>query len=250
MNQANKQVAKVALVTGSARRIGAEIVKTLHATGFKVVIHCHQNQVNAQSLAKTLNQQRPDSALVLQKNLSDPDAAFFLIQKTIAWAGRLDALINNASVFSRSNSLSSSADEWESVFELNVKAPYLLSLEARSYLAQHQGIIINITDIHAQKPLNGYAVYCQSKAALEMQTKALACEFAPLIRVNGIAPGAIAWPERGNALSMELQEKIIAKTPLNRHGEPLFIAKAVLSLIENPFITGQILNVDGGRSIA
>lgn len=135
------------------------------------------------------------------------------------------------------------------LFTLNLKAPYLLSLKAQSHLAQHQGTIINITDIHAQKPLKGYTAYCQSKAALEMQTKALACEFAPLIRVNAIAPGAIAWPEQDNALSAEIQAKIIAQTPLKRHGDPQYIGLAVLSFIENPFITGQILNVDGGRSV-
>lgn len=250
MNQANKQVAKVALVTGSARRIGASVVKTLHKAGFRVVIHCHSSMLEAKALAEPLNQQCQDSALVLQKDLIDPDAASFLITKTMNWAGRLDVLINNASVFSRGDCLSIKPEEWDRLFELNLKAPYLLSLKAKPHLAESQGVIINITDIHAQKPLKGYAAYCQSKAALEMQTKALAQEFAPCIRVNAIAPGAIAWPENENTLSAENQEKIIAQTPLKCHGNPQYIGQAVLSLIDNPFITGQILNVDGGRSIS
>ena len=135
------------------------------------------------------------------------------------------------------------------LFDTNVKVPFLLSLAARPLLRQQRGAIINITDIHAEKPLLGYSVYCQSKAALEMQTKTLAREFSPEIRVNAVAPGAIAWPEHANRLSSEEQQKIIDKTPLKCHGEPEYVAQAVLALGENPFITGQVLKVDGGRSL-
>lgn len=249
MNQANKQAAKVALVTGAARRIGAAIVKHLHQAGFKVLIHCHHSLAEAQALAKTLNQRCPDSAHVLQKDLAAPNAAQELIVATLSWAGRLDLLVNNASIFKRSDITTFNETTWNALFNLNVKLPYLLSLAAYPYLAKHQGVIINLTDIHADKPLKEYAEYCQSKAALAMQTKALAREFAPKVRVNAVAPGAIAWPEQDNTLSTQLQEQIIAKTPLKRHGEPTFIAQAVLALAENSFITGQILKVDGGRSL-
>lgn len=249
MNQANKQAVKVALVTGAARRIGAEIVKELHQAAFKVVIHCHRSLEEAQILAETLNRQDPDSALVLQQDLCLPNAAKQLIAATIAWAGQLDLLVNNASVFTKTDLSSFNESKWDNLFSTNVKAPFLLSLEARTYLATQQGQIINITDIHGDRPLKGYAEYCQTKAALIMQTKALAREFAPEVRVNAIAPGAIAWPEKDNSLTNDLQAKIIHNTPLKKHGSPAYIAQAVLALVANSFITGECLKVDGGRSL-
>lgn len=250
MNPINKQDAKVALVTGGARRIGAAIVKKLHGAGYKVVIHCHHALNEAHALALALNEQRLDSAFVLQRELTEPEAAQEIMSTITDWAGRLDLLVNNASVFIRTDTTDLVAKDWDILFNTNAKAPFLLSLAARPLLARTQGVIINLTDIHAQKPLSNYAIYCQSKAALEMQTKVLAREFAPEIRVNAIAPGAIAWPEETNSLTREEQQKIIAKTPLKQHGNPDFIAQALLALVENPFITGQILNVDGGRSTA
>lgn len=249
MNQANKQEAKVALVTGGARRIGAAVVKKLHEAGFRVVIHCRHSLNEAHVLAVSLNNQRVDSAYVLQRELTDSIAAEEMITTAVEWAGRLDLLVNNASIFTRTDCLSLVSEEWDTLFNINVKAPFLLSLAARSALANRLGAIINLTDTHAERPLKGYSVYCQTKAALEMQTKSLAREFAPEIRVNAIAPGAIAWPEDANSLSAKEQQNIIAKTPLKRHGSPEFIAQAVLTLAENPFITGQILKVDGGRGL-
>jgi pteridine reductase len=249
LNQADKQENKVALVTGAARRIGAAIVTQLHQANFRVVIHCHQSLAEAQVLAQTLNQQRPDSALILQKDLGAPCMAKELIAAVVAWAGRLDLLVNNASVFKRSECSVFNETDWDTLFTTNVKVPFLLSLAAHPYLALKQGAIINITDVHADKPLKNYAAYCQSKAALAMQTKALAREFAPKVRVNAVAPGAIAWPEHENVLSLELQQRIIAQTPLKRRGEPSCVAQAVLALAENLFITGEILHVDGGRGI-
>jgi pteridine reductase len=249
LNPANKQEAKVALVTGGARRIGAVIVKTLHQAGYKVVIHCHSSLTQAHKLAAELNQERIDSAFVVAEELTQEEAAQNIVRTVNDWAGRLDVLVNNASVFMRSEQASFSNEQWQRMFDVNVKAPYLLSLASHFLLQKHEGCIINITDIHAEKPLKGYALYCQSKAALDMQTKALAREFAPEVRVNAVAPGAIAWPESGNTLSLEQQEQIINKTPLKRHGDPLCIAQALLALVENSFITGQILKVDGGRSV-
>ncbi|WP_420795612.1 pteridine reductase [Legionella jamestowniensis] len=250
MTQANKQAVKVALVTGAARRIGAAIVSKLHEANFKVVIHCHQSLDDAQKLAALLNKHRQDSALVISQNLNQSEASNKLITATLNWGMRLDLLVNNASVFSRTNLAKQDEKSFNELFDTNVKVPFFLSLEAFPHLATYQGAIINLTDIHAERPLKDYAVYSQSKAALAMQTKALAKEFAPNVRVNAIAPGAIAWPEHDNSLSLEIQQKIIEQTLLKRHGHPEFIAQAVLALAENPFITGQILNVDGGRSIS
>ncbi len=233
--------APVVLITGSARRIGADIAKHLHQAGFNVVVHCHQSTLEAKILVDALNQEREDSAVWFNCDLYQPDSAEWLIQQTIHWTGRLDVLINNASVFSREA-------DWERMFTLNVKVPFDLSQKAYPYLAQSQGCIVNITDIHASTPLKGYYVYCQSKAALLMQTKSLAQEFAPRVRVNAVAPGAIAWPEADNSLSEAQKNAIIAKTALKRHGEPRFIAEATLAFIQQTFVTGQSLAVDGGRS--
>lgn len=249
MNQSNTQAAKVALVTGGARRIGAAIIKKLHTSGYRVVIHCRSALQESDDLAKHLNEQRLDSAIVLQKEFTEHNAADEIISKINHWAGRLDLLVNNASVFKRTDGQFVNEADWQYLFTVNVHTPFLLSLAARPLLTQYRGAIINLTDIHADKPLKGYSVYCQTKAALEMQTKSLAREFAPEVRVNAVAPGAIAWPEDENSLSKEAQQKIIEKTPLKSHGSPEFIAQAVLALAENAFITGQILKVDGGRSL-
>lgn len=248
LNQANKQ-APVALVTGGARRIGAAIARHLHQAGFRVLIHYHHSHDEARALAHDLNQTHANSVHTLCADLMVKQSATQLITHTINWAGRLDLLVNNASLFKKTPADALDEADWDALFTTNVKAPFWLSHAAYPQLKLQRGSIINITDIHADKPLKDYAVYCQSKAALSMQTQALAIEFAPLVRVNAIAPGAIAWPEQDNALSKTLQQKIIAKTPLKQHGNPLFIAKAVLSLAENPFITGQTLKVDGGRSL-
>ena len=248
MKSDNKQPIPVALVTGAARRIGAEIARTLHQEGFRVAIHCHQSLSDATQLARVLNAQRADSACVVQADLSQSDAVSTVIDAVINWAGSLHVLVNNASLFIRSNLASPVLES--ALYAVNVFAPWRLSLTARPWLAATHGCIINITDIHAEKPLKGYAEYCQTKAALAMQTKALAREFAPQIRVNAVAPGAVMWPEDGNALSLEAKEKIISQTPLKMHGNPEYIAQALLALITNPFITGQVLAVDGGRSTA
>lgn len=237
----------MALVTGGARRIGAAIVNALHSAGYRLAIHCHASISEAHVLAKKLNEIRSNSAFVLEQELTQADAVKVIMTKVIDWAGRLDVLVNNASVFIRSELDGFNPENWERLFAINVGAPYQLSMAARPYLMKQQGSIINITDTHADKPLKGYAEYCQSKAALAMQTKALAQAFAPEIRVNSVAPGATVWPEFQNALSGLEQQKIMNKTLLKCHGHPNYIAQAVLSLVQNPFITGQTLKVDGGR---
>ncbi|KTC99322.1 pteridine reductase [Legionella erythra] len=244
-----KQEDRVALVTGGARRIGASIVQFLHQAGFKVAIHCHQSSTEAANLAKLLNNLQANSAEVIQCDLQRSDAGASIINDVTRWAGRLDLLVNNASVFFRTDTQQWQVDDQNRLFQINVFAPFALSTAAFPWLQLQKGSIVNITDIHADNPLKGYALYCQSKAALAMQTKALAREFAPLVRVNAVAPGAIAWPEHENSLSLSAREQIIARTPLKSHGQPEYIAQAVLALANNAFITGQILKVDGGRSL-
>lgn len=243
MNQTNKQDAPVAFISGAAKRIGAVIAQHLHDAGFRIMIHCHCSTDLAEKMSKSMNQRRSNSAKIVVADLCDTTKLDYLIPDTVLWAGRLDLLVNNASIFSRS------AEKWDELFAIHVKAPYLLSEAAFPYLSRTQGSIINITDIHAEQPLKGYSVYCQSKAALLMQTLSLAREYAPSVRVNAVAPGAILWPEEDNQLSVDQQQLIINKTPLKRHGNPEFIAQAVSALVNNPFITGQTLRVDGGRSL-
>ena len=237
------------LVTGGARRIGASIVKALHRQGYSVALHCHHSVEEAQLLAGELNRQRQASCKVFVADLADSKAIDEMVEEVIAWRGELFGLINNASVFFPTVLGEVDDAAWERLFTINVKACWLLSEKFYPWLAKNQGSIVNITDIHGEKPLKAYSVYCMSKAALVMQTQALALEYAPKVRVNGIAPGAIAWPEGENTLSEVQQQAIINKTPLKKHGHPDYIAQAVLNLHSNPFITGQILAVDGGRSL-
>lgn len=248
MNRPDTQ-APVALITGAARRIGAAIAEYLQQNGYQIIVHCYQSKKDAQSLVDKMNHSRPASARLLVADLTDKAAVFSLVQETISWAGKLHLLVNNASIFKPSDLNPMNDLYWDELFVTNVRAPYWLSLAAYPYLVKTNGVIVNITDIHADKPLTGYAEYCQTKAALTMQTKALAREFAPHVRVNAVAPGAIAWPEDENELDKATQEKIIKNTPLHTHGHPDYIAKAVFALAENPFITGQTLRVDGGRSV-
>lgn len=249
LNCINTQVNKVALITGGARRIGAAIVQQLHSSGYCVAIHCNTSLLEAQALAQQLNQQRAGSALVIVQDLLQANAAMTLIAAVERHFGQLDVLINNASVFIRTPQGACCAEQWDTLFATNVKTPYFLSIAAYPLLKKQHGCIINISDIHAQRPLKDYAVYCQTKAALNLQTKALARELAPHVRVNAIAPGAIIWPEADNALARQQQEAIINNTPLKKHGSPLYIAQTVEALVINSFITGQIIHVDGGRSI-
>ncbi|WP_133128077.1 pteridine reductase [Legionella nagasakiensis] len=248
MKQTN-HAAPVALITGAARRIGASIAWHLQQAGFRVIVHFNRSQKEADALVQKMNQDKPESARALNGDLTIKEVCYQLVTEAANWAKRLDLLVNNASVFKRTDFSNLVEDDWDNLFNTNVRAPFWLSHASRPYLTKQKGCIINMTDIHTDKPLKDYAIYCQSKAALAMQTKALAREFAPSIRVNAIAPGAIAWPEGNNTLSNIVREKIIAQTPLHTHGNPIVIAQAVLALVKNPFITGETLHVDGGRRL-
>jgi pteridine reductase len=241
--------APVALITGGARRVGATIARRLHAAGYDVVIHYRASAAAAEALRAELEHRRADSVLCLPAELADVERLPELVAATIARFGRLDALINNASAFYPTPVGNTRVAEWNELFASNAQAPYFLSQAAAAELARRQGSILNLVDLYATQPLPGHAVYCMAKAALAMMTLALARDLAPDVRVNGIAPGAVLWPEAGK--SEAEQQAMIARTPLRRAGHPDDVAGAALFLLRDaPFVTGQILRVDGGRSIA
>ena len=239
---------KVALVTGSAKRIGKEIVKTLHQAKYRVVIHCNHSIDSAQQLANELNSIHPNTAKVIQADLTEHSNTITdLGHKAQALYGRLDLLVNNASSFYPTSIGSVDETIWNDLMGTNLKAPFFLSQACQTALTKTQGNIINIVDIHADRPLKDYPVYCMAKAALAMLTKSLSRELAPNIRVNGIAPGAILWHE--NELSDNDKNTVINEIALQRLGNPQDIAQGILYLINAEYITGQIIAIDGGRSV-
>ena len=247
----NTSALPVAFITGSAKRLGRQTAITLHNAGYKVIIHCNHSRDDAAALAHTLNQQRANSAAVLQADLLDEQGWSTLAASATDCFGRLDVLVNNASSFFPTPIAQSSTAHWQDLFGSNVKAPYFLSQALAPELAKQRGAIINMVDIHAEKPLSGHSLYCMAKAALLMMTKSLALELAPTITVNGIAPGAILWPpEQSVQLSEQDKAAILRQIPLNTLGSPQDIANTVLFLVQSPYITGQILAVDGGRSLS
>lgn len=240
-------VQPVALVTGSARRIGAVIVQTLHAAGYRVVVHCRHSRQDADRLVAGLDQQRRDSAVVITADLAVQGEAARLVEHAVRQWGRLDLLVNNASSFFPTPIGNTGEEQWDDLIGSNLRAPFFLSQAAAPHLAKRRGAIVNIIDVHAERPLAEHAVYCAAKAGLHMLTRAMAKDMGPGVRVNGVAPGAILWPESG--VSETGKQAIVAATPLQRTGSPQDVADAVLFLARGEFITGQILAVDGGRSL-
>ena len=239
---------KVVLVTGAARRIGAAIVTCLHANGARVAIHYRGSADDAEALAATLNADRPNSAQAFQADLLSPAAIPDLVAAVVGWGGRLDGLVNNASTFYPTPVGTINEDNWTDLIGSNLKAPLFLSQEVIPHLKDSGGAIVNIVDIHSRRPLRDHTVYGPAKAALAMLTRSLAKDLAPGIRVNGVSPGAILWPEDG--MTDEVQDSILRQVPLERAGEPDDIASCVLYLLRDaPYVTGQIIAVDGGRSI-
>lgn len=240
--------APVVLVTGAARRVGAEIARHLHARGARVALHCRHSRAEADALADALNTLRPGSAAVFVADLLETPALQGLVEAVVACFGRLDGLVNNASSFFPTALGEINEAAWADLIGSNLKAPLFLAQSAAPYLRNHGGGIVNIVDIHAERPLKGYALYCAAKAGLQGLTRALALDLAPHIRVNGVAPGAIEWPEDGQFEQTE-REAIVAHTLLGRVGSPADIARTVgFLLFDAPYITGQIIAVDGGRS--
>lgn len=239
----------VALVTGAARRIGAQIARTLHAAGYDLALHYHGSQAEMDALQAALNAARPDSVITLQADLSQFDRLPELIARSVGRFGRLDALVNNASVFTATDFGSSTPQQWDAIFAVNARAPYFLAQSAAPHLRRSKGAIVNITDLYAQQALAGHALYTMSKAALAQMTRALAVELAPEVRVNAIAPGAILWPEDSSADDTR-REAILQRTPLARTGQAEEVAAAVLWLLRDAgFTTGHSLPLDGGRQL-
>lgn len=240
---------RVALITGAARRVGAVIARTLHARGMNVILHYRASGGEAGALRDQLNAIRPDSAICQHCDLHHTHALDALIQQSLRAWGRLDALINNASTFYPTPVGAITEEHWDDLMGSNLKAPLFLSQAAAPHLRQHQGCIINITDIHAQRPLKNHTVYSIAKAGLAMLTKSLARELGPEIRVNAVAPGAIMWPEK--EMDEIVKQRIIAGTALKRQGEPGDVARAVLFLVRDAeYISGEIITVDGGRGLS
>lgn len=246
MNAPTVVVNKVALVTGGARRIGAAIVRALHDDGMDVVIHCNRSRPQADALAAELNEARPGSSRVITADLGD-DTALHALADGIKEHGGLDLLVNNASSFYPTPVGTVSAAQWDDLVGTNMRAPFFLAQALTPTLRACHGSIVNIIDIHAQRPMKDHAVYCAAKAGLAMLTRALARELGPEVRVNGVAPGAILWPEAD--MSEYIQAQIVDATALKRAGTPEDIAEAVRYLARARYVTGQIIAVDGGRSI-
>ncbi|MEH6457289.1 MAG: pteridine reductase [Cocleimonas sp.] len=245
-----KLAGKVALVTGAARRIGATTVKMLHQHGATVVVHYRNSKTDAEQLCDDLNRIRPDSCFIQQAELAEIDSLNQMVEAVIEKAGGLDILINNASSFFPTKVGEITEDQWDNLFSSNLKAPLFLSQAAAPHLIKSQGCIVNMVDIHAERPLTEHPVYCAAKAGLLMLTKSLAKELGPNVRVNGVSPGAILWPETdGNSAEVTLEHQVLLdKTSLKREGSPDDIAQAIYFLVaEAPYITGHIIPVDGGR---
>lgn len=238
----------VALVTGSARRIGATIATALHAEGANVVIHYRTSADEADTLAARLNAARDDSALSLRADLLDTAGLPGFIDSVVAWHGRLDILINNASSFYPTPLGTVSERQWDDLVGSNFKAPLFLSQAALPELRKTRGSIVNLIDIHARRPLRDHPVYGSAKAGLAMLTLSLAKDLAPDVRVNGVAPGAILWPE--DEMTDATRQSILEQIPLGRPGDPADVAGCIVYLARDAgYVTGQIIAVDGGRSV-
>jgi pteridine reductase len=239
---------QVLLITGGARRVGAAIVRGLHAAGANVLLHYRSSAAAANALAEELNAIRPASVAIHAADLLHPAAAAEIVAAALRRFGRIDILINNASSFYPTQVGQITATQWDDLIGSNLQAPLFLSQAAAPALRLQRGLIINIVDIHGLRPLKGHVVYSVAKAGLAMLTRSLARELGPEVRVNGIAPGPVLWPE--SPIAAGLQQEIVEKTALKRHGTPEDIARTALFLAKDaPYITGQIIAVDGGRSV-
>ncbi|MFQ5488122.1 MAG: pteridine reductase [Gammaproteobacteria bacterium] len=237
---------RVALITGAARRVGAVIAETLHQQGMNLVLHYRSSGTEAEALCERLNQARPASAITLACDLHDTARLPSLAAQATAQWGRLDALVNNASTFYPTPVGKITGQHWDDLLGSNLKAPLFLSQAVAGPLGEQGGCIVNITDIHAQRPLKSYPVYSIAKAGLVMLTRSLARELGPEIRVNAVAPGAIMWPEQ--EMDEIVKQRIITRTALKRQGQPADVARAVLFLIRDAdYISGEVIAVDGGR---
>ncbi len=234
-------------MTGAAKRLGAAIARALHAEGMNLLLHYNKSEAEAQTLAAELNALRADSAAVAQADLANIQGLDSLVKAALQWQG-LDVLVNNASAFRPTPLGSVGEDDWDEIMASNLKAPFFLSQAAAVHLKKNHGCIVNMLDIHARRPLKQHTLYSTAKAGLAMLTLSLARELGPEVRVNGVAPGPILWPETG--MDAAAKKAILEATALKRKGSPEDIAGAVLYLVRDAeYVTGQIISVDGGRSI-
>ena len=241
---------KVVLITGGAKRVGASICRLLHGGGAKLMIHYRNSVGEARALQSELNLRRPNSAAIIQGDLLNLAVLPSLIQETVSHFGQLDVLINNASSYYATEVGEIGDDQWEDLIGSNLKAPLFLAQAAAHELRKQQGCIINITDMHVERPKKGYVVYSVAKAGLVTLTKSLAQELGPEVRVNAVAPGPVHWPEDNPQFDEVYRQRVISQTLLKRIGECDDVAKAVRFLIQDaPFITGQVIRVDGGSSL-
>ena len=236
---------KTALITGGAARIGAQIVKTLHHNQFNIIIHCNQSKDKAQLLCDELNLIRANSVEIVSGNLNNIDELDSLVSSIES----IDLLVNNASIFYPKSVEDSEMRDWDDVININLKAPFFLSKGLSKTLSKNDGSIINIIDIHSERPLKKHAIYNISKAGLKMLTQTLAKELAPKIRVNGVSPGSILWPQDSAEISEDDKNLMLERIALHRQGSPQDIADTVLFLANSNYITGQIINIDGGRTL-
>jgi pteridine reductase len=241
---------RTVLVTGAARRIGAAIARKLHAAGARVVLHCHRSREEAEALRTELESARRDSCAIVQGDLLQTAGLPRLIEDAVRAFGSLDGLVNNASSFYATPLGKIDLRAWEDLIGTNLRAPLFLAQAAAPHLRARQGAIVNVVDIHAERPLREFVVYSVAKGGLATLTRSLALELAPEVRVNGVAPGAIVWPEEGAHFSEAERARIASQTPLERIGSPDDVAGAVkYFLFDAPFVTGEILAVDGGRHL-
>ena len=248
MQESEPLSGRCVFVTGGAKRLGAAMARSLHAAGASVVVHYHRSREAADQLVAELHAVRAGSTLAVSGDLNDVDCLPALVARAVERFGRIDVLINNASTFYPTPVGTITAAQFDDLVGTNLRAPLFLSQAAAPALRETRGLIINMVDIHARRPLRAHPVYSAAKAGLVMLTKSLARELGPEVRVNGIAPGPVLWPERD--LDESLKAEIVAKTALKRSGSPEDIARTALFLAtEAPYVTGQVIAVDGGRSL-
>jgi len=248
--QENDLTGKVALITGGARRVGAQIGRTLHAHGMNLVIHYRSSSDDARALQAELERQRPKSVTLVKGDLLNVAQLPDIVGTAAAAFSRLDVLVNNASSFYPTPLGQATEAQWDDLFGTNLKAPFFLAQAAAPHLKKTHGCIVNIADIHADRPIKRYPIYCMAKAGVVMLTKSLARDLAPDVRVNAIAPGTIMWPEGAAQVTEAQKQEMLGRIPLQRSGGPDDIARTALFLIRDAgYINGQVIAVDGGRTV-
>lgn len=241
---------KVVLITGGARRVGAEVAQTLHAAGMRVVLHYRSSRADADTLAGKLNAARANSAELVAGDLLDTKRIPGIVADAARAFGRLDIVVNNASSFYPTPVGEATEEHWDDLIGTNLKAPFFLAQAAAPFLRKTGGCIVNMADIHADRPIRRYPIYCAAKAGLVALTRSLARELGPEVRVNAVAPGTILWPEGEAAIGDAQKDELIGRIPLKRSGEPADIARTILFLVrDGTYINGQVIAVDGGRSV-